>query len=176
MAASQTYSFTDVKVSFSGPGGSFSLGSGVGNADEGITMDMMEDKNTMTIGADGSGMHSLHASKAARATVRLLKTSPANAQLSAIYNFQQQSSALWGQNLITVQDFARGDQVTLRNCAFAKQAPVAYSKDGGIMEWVFDAITRDDLIGSGSPQLGAITLGVQVPGIGGTGISIPLPG
>jgi structural protein KPP10_ORF10 len=175
MTASQTYSFTDVQASISGPGGSFSLGSGVGNAEEGITIDMIEDKNTMTIGADGSGMHSLHASKAARATVRLLKTSPANAMLSALYSFQQQSSALWGQNLITLGDIARGDQITLRDVAFARQAPVTYAKDGGVVEWMFDAIARDDLIGSGSPQLGAITLGVAVPGLGGAGITIPLP-
>jgi Protein of unknown function (DUF3277) len=175
MVASATYSFTDVQASISGPGAAFSLGSGVGNAEEGITIDMIEDKNTMTIGADGSGMHSLHASKAARATVRLLKTSPASAQLSALYNFQAQSSALWGQNLITIGDIARGDQITLRDVAFAKQAPVTYAKDGGIVEWIFDAITRDDLIGSGSPQIGAVSLGVSLPGLGGAGISIPLP-
>ena len=153
MTASQTYSFTDVHASISGPGGSFSLGSGVGNAEEGITIDMIEDKNTMTVGADGSGMHSLHASKAARATVRLLKTSPANAQLSALYNYQAQSSFLWGQNLITISDMARGDQITLRDSAFAKQAPVAYAKDGGFMEWAFEVITRDDLLGTGAPSL-----------------------
>lgn len=162
MAATQTYSFTDVHASITGPGGSFSLGSGVGNAEEGITIDMIEDKNTMTIGADGSGMHSLHASKASKATVRLLKTSPANAQLSALYNVQSVSSFLWGQNIIVISDFARGDQITLRDAAFSKQAPVAYAKDGGIMEWVFDAITRDDLIGVGSPTLAAVASGALV--------------
>lgn len=162
MAATQTYSFTDVHASITGPGGSFSLGSGVGNAEEGITIDMMEDKNTMTIGADGSGMHSLHASKAARATVRLLKTSLANAQLSALYNLQASSSGLWGQNVVVISDFARGDQITLRDVAFQKQAPVGYAKDGGIMEWVFDAISRDDIIGVGSPELAAVASGALV--------------
>lgn len=151
MAASQTYSFTDVHASISGPFGSFSLGSGVGNAEEGISIDMVEDKNTMTIGADGSGMHSLHANKSAKITIRLLKTSPANKQLNQLYVQQSQSAAFWGQNLITVSDIARGDQITLRDAAFTKHAPTNYAKDGGISEWVFDAITRDDLLGQGSP-------------------------
>ncbi len=35
-------------------------------------------KNTMTIGADGEVMHSLHADKSGTVTVNLLKTSPTN--------------------------------------------------------------------------------------------------
>lgn len=149
----QTYSFLDVHASISGPGGAFALGSGAGAADEGITIDMVEDKNTMTPGADGQVMHSLHASKAGTATVRLLKTSPTNRLLNQLYNLQSQSSTLWGQNLITLQDMARGDVITLRQSAFKKQAPVSYAKDGAVMEWAFDVGQRDDLLGSGAPSL-----------------------
>ena len=153
MVASATYSFNDVQASISGPGGAFSIGAGAGNAEEGITIDMMEEKNTMTIGSDGGGMHSLHASKAAKVTFRFLKTAPANPKLNQLYNFQQGSSILWGQNLITIKNLATGDQITLQKAAFAKQAPVAYAKDGGLMEWEFDAITRDDLLGTGAPTI-----------------------
>jgi hypothetical protein len=61
---------------------------------------MTEAKNTMTIGADGEVMHSLHAGKSGTITVTLLKTSPVNKKLSLMYNAQSQSSALWGNNVI----------------------------------------------------------------------------
>ena len=83
-----TYSFLDVTASIAGPGGNFSLGNGSGNSEEGITVTMTEDKNTMTIGADGSAMHSLHAGKSGTVSVRLLKTSPVNKQLMTLYNYQ----------------------------------------------------------------------------------------
>ena len=54
-----TYSFLDVTAAIQGPGGSINLAAGAGSAEEGITIEAMEDKNIMTIGADGAGMHSL---------------------------------------------------------------------------------------------------------------------
>ncbi|MBU9403923.1 DUF3277 family protein, partial [Burkholderia multivorans] len=58
-----TYSFQDVTATIVGPGGAFSLGYGSANAEEGITIAQAGDKNTMTVGADGEVMHSLHADK-----------------------------------------------------------------------------------------------------------------
>ncbi len=52
------YSFANVAAAIVGPGGSITLGNGAGPSEEGITISYTEDKNTMTIGADGSGMHS----------------------------------------------------------------------------------------------------------------------
>jgi len=98
-------------------------------------------------------MHSLHAGNAATITVNLLKTSPRNHQLRAAYNAQKASSTLWGQNLITVSDIARGDQTTLRKVAFKKVPPIAYAKEGGTMAWTFDAIVADVILGSGAPSL-----------------------
>jgi hypothetical protein len=54
---------------------------------------MTEAKNTMTVGADGEVMHSLHGGKSGTITVTLLKTSPVNKKLSLMYNAQSQSSA-----------------------------------------------------------------------------------
>jgi hypothetical protein len=45
---------------------------------------MTEAKNTMTVGADGEVMHSLHAGKSGTITVTLLKTSPVNKKLSDV--------------------------------------------------------------------------------------------
>lgn len=59
-----TYSFIDVTASLTGPSGAVDLGYGAANSDEGIVVSMTEAKNTMTTGADGEGMHSLHAAKA----------------------------------------------------------------------------------------------------------------
>ncbi len=90
---SGTYSFIDVSASLTGPTGSIDLGYGSANSEEGITVAMTEAKNTMTVGADGEVMHSLHAGKSGTITVTLLKTSPVNKKLSLMYNAQSQSSA-----------------------------------------------------------------------------------
>lgn len=142
-----TYSFLDVNATLVGAGAILDLGSGSANAEEGISIVMAGDKNTMTIGADGEGMHSLHADKSGQVTVRLLKTSPKNAQLMALYDAQSLSSTLWGQNLITVTNSGAGDTILARSCAFKKAPDLNYRKDGDIIEWVFDAIKIDKILG-----------------------------
>ena len=142
-----TYSFIDVSASMTGPTGVIDLGYGAANADEGITVAMAEAKNTMTVGADGEVMHSLHAGKAGTVTVTLLKTSPVNKKLSLAYNAQSQSSALWGNNVFVVRNSASGDLVTIRSAAFQKQPDFANAKDGGTVSWVFDGGKVDELLG-----------------------------
>lgn len=142
-----TYSFLDVNATLVGPTGTVNLGNGAATSDEGISIDMAGDKNTMLIGADGEGMHSLHADKSGTVTVRLLKTSPTNAILQAMYDAQTASSALHGQNLITVSNVA-GDVTTARSCAFKRKPAINYRKDGDILEWVFDSIKIDTILGT----------------------------
>lgn len=148
-----TYSFIDVVGAIQGPGGSISLGNGAGPSEEGLTVAMTEDKNTMTIGADGSGMHSLHAGKSGTITVRFLKTSPTNALLMEMYNFQTASSATHGQNVISIRNPVRGDSVQARQGAFRKLGDLNFAKDGGIQEWIFDCVYIDEKIGTGTPAV-----------------------
>ncbi|WP_210531159.1 phage protein, partial [Pantoea ananatis] len=101
-----TYSFMDITASMTGPTGSIDLGYGSANSEEGITVTMTEAKNTMTIGADGETMHSLHAGKSGTVTINLQKTSPVNKKLSLMYNAQSQSSALWGNNVFLLRNKA----------------------------------------------------------------------
>lgn len=145
------YSFLDVSATIVGPGGAFALGTGAGASEEGIDIDMVENKNTMTIGADGEGMHSLHASNAGKVKVMLLKTSTTNALLSLLYNLQSSNSSLWGQNVIVVTNVQSGDVITLSGCAFDRQTPLKYAKEAGTNTWSFDVITVDELLGTGSP-------------------------
>ena len=142
-----TYSFIDVSASLTGPTGSIDLGYGSANSEEGITVVMAEAKNTMTVGADGEVMHSLHAGKSGTITVTLLKTSPVNKKLSLMYNAQSQSSATWGNNVIVVRNKASGDISTARSCAFQKQPDHANAKVGNTVSWVFDAGKIDQLLG-----------------------------
>lgn len=144
------YSFLNVNASIAGPGGFANLAAGASAAEEGITIEAAEDKNTMTIGADGRGQHSLIASDAALVTVRLLKTSPVNQLLMLMYNVQTTSSALHGQNVITVVDSGRGDITTLQAVAFKKKPTITYAKEGGMMEWTFDAIKANTILGNGN--------------------------
>jgi hypothetical protein len=150
--ANTTYSFIDVQCSIAGPGGSLILSEG-GVAEEGITVAMTEDKTSMTIGADGRGMFSLHAGKSGRVTVRLLKNSPLNSQLMAMYNYQQTSSAYTGRNTIALSNPVWGDDHACRSCAFIKLPDNANGKDGGTMEWAFDCIEIDSQLGDGSLTL-----------------------
>ena len=148
-----TYSFLDVVAAIAGPGGAFSIGSDAGISEEGISVEMAEEKNTMTIGASGQVMHSLHAGKSGNVTIRLLKTSPVNRQLSQLYNLQTSSSALHGQNQLTIRDRSRGDVVSCKQVAFAKNPAITFAKDGGMNEWTFQAGEISYLLGSGAPAL-----------------------
>lgn len=143
------YSFLNVNATIAGPGGGFNLAAGAAAAEEGITIENVEDKNVMTIGADGSGQHSLIASDAVTVTVRLLKTSPINAALMAMYDLQSASSSLWGQNIITISDSGRNDYNVVQACAFKKRATITYAKEAGMMEWVFDGISATGILGTG---------------------------
>ncbi len=109
---------------------------------------MIENKNTVTIGADGEGTHSLHAGKGGTVTVNLLKTSPTNRKLSAMYNAQAQSSATWGNNIILIRNTASGDTFAARGCAFQKHPDFNNAKDGALVPWVFDCIKVDPLLGT----------------------------
>lgn len=142
-----TYSFLDVHATIVGPGGAISLGSGAGNAEEGITIEPSEDINTMTIGADGQPMHSLHANKSGKIMVKLLKTSPVNSLLSAMYAFQTASGATHGQNNLRISNSATGDNIICRAVAFEKAPSIIYAKDGGMNEWTFAAGIIDRLLG-----------------------------
>lgn len=143
------YSFLNVACTITGPGGSFNLAAGAAAAEEGITIEASEDKNVMTIGADGKGMHSLIASDACTVTVRLLKTSPINAGLMAMYDLQSTSSQLWGANTFTIVDSGRNDYSSVQAAAFKKKPTITYAKEGGMMEWVFDGISANSVLGIG---------------------------
>lgn len=130
-----------------GPGGAVTLGYGAGTAEEGITIEQDEDKDTMVVAADGTPMHSLHAGRNGSVTIRLLKTSPSNALLQAMYDFQQLSSAAWGHNVIVVSQVVAGDITTCTSVAFKRMTPMTYGKEGGINEWAFNAGYIDRVLG-----------------------------
>lgn len=141
------YSFADVSATIIGPGGVVSLGAGAATAEEGITIDMEEDKDRLVVGADGTPMHTLHAGKQGTITVRLLKQSPTNALLQTMYDLQTLSSATWGINTLVVSNTAAGDIITARAVAFRRQAPITYSKDANVNEWGFNAGLIDRVLG-----------------------------
>ncbi len=148
---SNTYSFIDVEAAISGPGGSFGLSNGAGPSEEGITITQTDDRTSMVIGADGSGMHSLHAGRSGTVTVRLLKTSPVNQMLMDMYNFQASSSANTGQNLISLRNIQSGDVVRASQAAFRRAPDLSYAKDGNTVEWSWNAVTIDYKLGNGQP-------------------------
>lgn len=149
----QVYSFGDVSAAFNGPSGSFPLGAGAGAAEEGITIEPTNDSNTMTIGADGTGMHSQSLDTSATVTVRLLKTSPVNALLMNAYNAQRGNSGVYGRNNIALRSVYQGDLVNCRGVAFARVPTLTYAKEGGTNEWVFHSAETQMVLGSGQPEI-----------------------
>jgi hypothetical protein len=143
-----TYSFLDVQATLVGPTGVVDLGAGAANAEEGITIAPTGDKNTMTVGADGEFMHSLHADKSGLITIRLLKTSPVNQSLMLQYSAQTIGSTLHGKNVITVRNSVAGDIAVARGVAFKRAPDLTYAKEGGIVEWTFDAGKIDRNLGT----------------------------
>lgn len=144
--ASNVYSFLDIVAAIVGPGGAIPLGSGAGASEEGIRITRAE-RNVMTVGASGEGQHSLKGDRSGQITVTLLKTSPVNAALMAMYNFQTANAANHGQNTITITDKNRNDLHTGNQCAFRKAPDIAHASDAGTNEWVFDCIRIDDALG-----------------------------
>jgi hypothetical protein len=145
---SGAYSFLNTSCSIAGPGGVFNLGAGAAVAEEGISIEPVEDKNVMTIGADGSGQHSLVASDAVKLTINLLKTSPKNAALMIMYDLQSSSSSLWGKNVFSVTNLGLGDVSLIQAAAFKKKPTIAYKKEGEFMVWEFDAVVGNSVLGS----------------------------
>jgi Protein of unknown function (DUF3277) len=143
------YSLEDVQCTINGPGGLVSLGAGAAIAKEGISFEFVEDKDAMIVGGDGSVVHSLHPSTAATVTVRLMKTSPNNALLSALYNLQSSSTLLWGQNVITITNPITGDDVPCSSVAFKKHTGLTWSEDPGMNEWAFNAGHCSPILGVG---------------------------
>jgi hypothetical protein len=149
-----TYSFLNVSATMTGVGGSVNLAAGAAVSEEGITIESIEDKNVMTIGADGEGMHSIVASNAGTVTVRLLKTSIANSILQTMFLRQTTAGAIGhGSNTIVIRDSARGDIVTCTGVAFKKQPSLTFAKEGGMNEWVFDVINTTVVLGTGTPEI-----------------------
>ena len=78
----------------------------------------------------------------------IVKTSPVNAQLNALYVFQTGSSASHGQNTISLSDAQRGDSVTATQVAFAKAPDLNYAKVAGFVEWIFHAVRMERFLGT----------------------------
>jgi hypothetical protein len=143
-----TYSFLNTNCALVGPGGAINLGAGSGAAEEGITIEATNDIDTLTIGADGTPMHSLHADKSGKITIRLLKTSPVNQRLSQMYAFQTATAANHGQNTLSLANSVTQDSITCQFVAFMKAPTLNYVKDGGFNEWVFSAGIIDRTLGA----------------------------
>lgn len=133
-----TYSFLDVTCAITGVGGNINLAANAGAAEEGISIEPIEDKSTMTIGVDGAVMHSLHGSSASKISVKLLKTSPTNPLLMNMYTQQTLSAASHGNNTIVLTVPTTGENIAITQVAFKKAPALSYAKEGGTVEWLFD--------------------------------------
>jgi hypothetical protein len=130
-----------------GPGGAINLGADAGAAEEGITIEPNEDIDTLTVGADGTPMHSLHSDRSGTIRVRLLKTSPTNQKLAQLYAIQTADSSQHGQNTLTVANTYTQDMISCQKVAFKRPPTLTYAKEGGMNEWEFSAGIIDRVLG-----------------------------
>lgn len=144
---SNTYSFDDIVATMDGPGISINLGKDAQVAEEGITVSLQNERDAMRIGADGQGMHTLKMDKSGTITVRLLQTSPTNAALTAAYNAQTVDSSIFGYNVIVVRNKRSGSTFTAHDVAFNKWPDWTMAQEGQTIEWEFNAIKIDPVVG-----------------------------
>lgn len=149
MAGSGFYGFQNVSANIVGPGGESDLANGAGAAEEGITIEAVQDQSTAEYGADGFVAHSLSAVTASNVTIRLSKLSPQNAILAEMFNLQSNSPALNGTNTISIRDIESGDIILLTDVAFTKRPAINYAKEAGMNEWVFIAGHTSQILGGG---------------------------
>lgn len=149
MAKILTYSFLDVSAAIVGPGLVTDLGAGSSSDKEGISVTFNGNVNTMDIGADGRGQHSLSADRSGTVTVRLLRMSSINAVLMAAANYQRSSAKYHGQNTISITDKVKGDIVIAQVCAFQKIPNLSFGEAAGVVEWIFESIEIQPALGNG---------------------------
>ena len=142
-----TYSFLNVTATLAGASGIIDLGYGSAVSKEGITVSMAQERDAMTVGADGEVMHSLRMDKSGTIVVRLLYTSPQNAKLQAMFDLQTLTSTGWGANVITIRNKDNDEVITARDVAFARSPDRTYGEDGQMLEWQFNCGKIDIITG-----------------------------
>jgi hypothetical protein len=55
---------------------------------------------------------------------------------------------LHGKNVITVRNSASGDIIVARGVAFKRAPDLSFAKEGGLVEWQFDAGKIDRILGT----------------------------
>ena len=142
-----TYSFMNITATLAGVTGVIDLGYGAAVTKEGITVTMAQERDAMTVGADGEVMHSLRMDKSGTIVVRLLYTSPQNAKLQAMFDLQTLTSTGWGMNVITIRNKDNDEVIVARDVAFARSPDRNYAEDGQFLEWSFNCGKIDAIIG-----------------------------
>jgi hypothetical protein len=154
-----TYSFLDVNCAITDDAGSFNISPGGGIAEEGVTVALEGDKTSIVWGCDGTPMISLHAAQGGTVSIRLQKTSPTNALLSSLYKQTTNSSANCGNSTMTIRNPTRGDTIVCTSCAIKKLPDNVNAKEGGMLDWVFNAGIIDEILGDGNPNSTTILAG-----------------
>ena len=85
--------------------------------------------------------------RACTVTIRLLKTSPVNAQLRELYNFQDVGSVAWGKNVITIRNIVTGDEEVISGAAFAGLPENSWATEGNTLEWTFNGAIQSGKTG-----------------------------
>lgn len=147
--ALKNYAFANVNASIVGPNAAFSMGFGSGLDDGGISVEFAEPRVGMKAGADGQAMVSFYSQTLGKIIIRVQKTAPVNALLSAMFAADSADPTQVGQNTILVSDLALVDLCAGKQCAIEKHPNIVYGKEGPMNEWTFLVGQLRVLLGGG---------------------------
>ncbi len=144
-----TYSFAEVTCAIEGPGGRFSLSEG-NVADEGISIEMTDDKSTMTTGG-----HPWWDALPPREPFRPDHDPPIEEQPHQQIADRFVSEAIGKQRSLGSKYYLIGQfglagrPYLCAQCAFVRMPTNNNAKDGGTMEWTFNSLDIDSVLGDG---------------------------
>lgn len=100
-----------------------------------IEIEFDEDAVVKEVAADGQAQYSVTADRSGTVKIECHKTSELNQSLNQLWAGQDLTTVVAGNIQILLSDLARGDLVTMTNCAIKKHAPLKYTKEAGMNEW-----------------------------------------
>ena len=136
----KAYSWNDVVMTITGPGGTLTIGKGTGGADGGVKITQMSDVNVFEPGLGDTGMHHKQETSAKSIEVNMLAGADENLILRTMYNIQKSGdSSIWAENVITIKTRLPGMTIGVyTGCAFKTLPEIGLANQAAPLVWTFD--------------------------------------
>ncbi len=116
-------------------------------AGEGLTIEHATDAFTKVVGIDGKVTRNKVLDRSARITVKLLATSAANDQLSAIYLTDRAAPNGAGVAPFIIVDQNGRSRFSAAEAWIARAPEVSFDQEASVREWIFDVAFLEEFHG-----------------------------